>query len=267
MKCFKKKELIEKLGLSNEDAKLIMDYQKRLPILNEVGDGFCVDARELHKELGVGRDFTTWIKARVSKYKIEENKDYIVKIGFHQNGGKGGRPTSDYLLTLDTAKELALVENNDIGRVARRYFIKVEDSLKNILEWNRVRNLEKTNYKMMCKELDEYMLRNKGKNARFFDYSNEADKLNQICLGAKAKDIRDYFEAQDKITRDHLFKEYNEYLDKMQELDIMYLRMNMKKEMRYTLIQQGFKAMYPHATFVVADKDDEDNFKKVYSIA
>ena len=39
---------------------------------------------------------------------------------------KGGRPKTEYYLKLDTAKELAMVENNEQGRRVRKYFIQVE---------------------------------------------------------------------------------------------------------------------------------------------
>ena len=55
---FKKKDLEEKLGFSKEERKLVMDFQKKLPILTDDGEGFCVDARDLHNQLLVGRDFT-----------------------------------------------------------------------------------------------------------------------------------------------------------------------------------------------------------------
>ena len=40
--------------------------------------GLCswIDARTLHKELGVGKDFTNWVKGRISKYEFTENEDY-----------------------------------------------------------------------------------------------------------------------------------------------------------------------------------------------
>jgi len=86
---------------------------------------FVVDARPLHAFLGVGRDFSNWIKQRISKYKFIENEDFKV---FANSGVNplGGRPSAEYLITLDAAKELSMVENNDKGREARRYFIRCE---------------------------------------------------------------------------------------------------------------------------------------------
>ncbi|EIR0591449.1 antA/AntB antirepressor family protein [Salmonella enterica] len=86
------------------------------------------NARDLHKFLGVGKVFAAWITSRIAEYEFVENQDYI---SFFQNGKKpqGGRPTKDYHLTLDTAKELAMVERNDKGRQVRRYFIECEKRL------------------------------------------------------------------------------------------------------------------------------------------
>lgn len=83
------------------------------------------DARELHACLQVGRVFGAWIAGRIKEYGFTENVDYVV---FSETGKnpQGGRPTREYHLTLDMAKELAMVENNDRGRATRRYFIEVE---------------------------------------------------------------------------------------------------------------------------------------------
>lgn len=90
------------------------------------------DARELHQFLQVGKYFSNWIKKRIEDYGFIENQDFV---GFCQNGQKpiGGRPTTEYHLTLDMAKELAMVERNEQGRAARRYFIECEKALKQSL--------------------------------------------------------------------------------------------------------------------------------------
>ncbi|TPG77361.1 antA/AntB antirepressor family protein [Pseudomonas arsenicoxydans] len=46
----------------------------------------------------------------------------------------GDRRSTDYLLTLDMAKELAMIENSEIGRQVRRYFIEREKQLVAVLE-------------------------------------------------------------------------------------------------------------------------------------
>lgn len=103
-----------------------------------VGDGLVqtVNARELHAYLNVGRDFSNWIKARLAKFGLALGVDYVAEQIFgspdpaNQSGRGGDRRSVEYYLTLDTAKELAMVENNDRGRAVRRYFIECERRLQ-----------------------------------------------------------------------------------------------------------------------------------------
>jgi phage anti-repressor protein len=82
-----------------------------------------VNARELHSFLEVGRDFNTWINARIKRYGFEEGVDYTV-ISQSPKRGSGNRGvTKEYFITLDMAKELAMVELNDKGKQARRYIL------------------------------------------------------------------------------------------------------------------------------------------------
>lgn len=93
-----------------------------------------VDARLLHTRLGVRRQFGNWISERIEKYGFVENVDFVVFNNSVKNSDfpnlgenpKGGRPTNEYVLTLDMAKELCMVQNNEAGRKTRRYFIEVE---------------------------------------------------------------------------------------------------------------------------------------------
>ncbi len=86
-----------------------------------------VNARELHAYLENGDMFAHWIKDRISKYGFEENQDFALIWGNSQIKGRGGdRRSRDYHLTLDVAKELSMVENNEQGRKARRHFIAME---------------------------------------------------------------------------------------------------------------------------------------------
>ena len=84
------------------------------------------NARELHRFLKVGKIFAAWIKERIEQYGFESGHDFEEVFSDSGKNPKGGRPTKDYHLTLDTAKELAMVENNEQGKAARRYFIECE---------------------------------------------------------------------------------------------------------------------------------------------
>ena len=89
----------------------------------------AVNARELHTFLEVQTRFNDWIAARITDYAFVENQDYV---RFTENSVKpqGGRPSIGYFISLDMAKELSMVERNERGKEARRYFIECEKRLK-----------------------------------------------------------------------------------------------------------------------------------------
>jgi phage anti-repressor protein len=55
--------------------------------------------------LGIGRDFSTWIKGRIKDFSFEENQGFVISLSFRKNAG---RPTVEYHINLDMAKELAM---------------------------------------------------------------------------------------------------------------------------------------------------------------
>lgn len=90
-----------------------------------------VSAWELWKFLDISYSFSTWIKRRIEKYDFIENEDFVVVTS---TGVKLGNPQEDYILSLDMAKELAIIEKNPAGRVARRYFIQCEKKYRKFLD-------------------------------------------------------------------------------------------------------------------------------------
>jgi len=88
-----------------------------------------VSARELHEYLEVGKDFSTWIKDRIEKYDFLENSDYLLtKIGEQMPSGM--KYKIEYYLNLNMAKEIAMLENNNQGKLVRKYFIMVEEAYR-----------------------------------------------------------------------------------------------------------------------------------------
>lgn len=92
-----------------------------------------VDARTLHAFMGVGKRFASWMTERINEYGFIPNLDFLIvhNLSVPNSGSSKARPQKriDYHLTLDMAKELSMVERNEKGREARRYFIALERKL------------------------------------------------------------------------------------------------------------------------------------------
>lgn len=112
-----------------------------------------VSARELHVFLESKQEFANWIKNRIKKYGFIENQDYEVFDKFIKNSN-GGRPETEYALTLDTAKEIAMVEGNEKGRQARRYFIEAERQFKAIASPEQIQALQSRVLALEEKQID-----------------------------------------------------------------------------------------------------------------
>jgi len=89
-----------------------------------------INARDLHKFLESKQNFADWIKNRIKQYGFVENQDFVT---IHNSMKReiGGTIKIEYHITLNMAKELAMVERNEQGKKARQYFIKTEELLQN----------------------------------------------------------------------------------------------------------------------------------------
>ncbi|HIC7081890.1 TPA: antA/AntB antirepressor family protein [Campylobacter coli] len=93
----------------------------------ELQGAFPANVKNLFYFLEIDTKFADWINRRINHYDFIENQDYIIELVYTK-----GRPRKEYYVTLDMAKELCMVENNEKGRQARRYFIECEKRLKNL---------------------------------------------------------------------------------------------------------------------------------------
>lgn len=87
-----------------------------------------VNARELHAFLEVKSKFADWIVNRISDFGFAQDVDFTVILNSENN--LGGRPSKEYHVSLDMAKELSMVERNAKGKEARQYFIGIEKAYK-----------------------------------------------------------------------------------------------------------------------------------------
>ena len=77
---------------------------------------------DLHGVLEVKSKFADWIKNRLNDCDATEKEDFETFSKILEKG----RPTVEYIIKLDTAKEMAMLERNEKGKQVRKYFIDVE---------------------------------------------------------------------------------------------------------------------------------------------
>lgn len=95
---------------------------------NEQGQQL-VSARELYEGLNIKTHFSTWMKRNI-EFGFEENNDFSILKSGNPNGGID--KIDDYVVTLDMAKHIAMLQRNDLGMQFRNYFIECEKKLREI---------------------------------------------------------------------------------------------------------------------------------------
>ena len=118
-----------------------------------------VSARELHKFLEVKTRYNDWVNKRVKEYGFIENIDFIAITQKKVTAQGNTSEYIDHLLKINMAKELAMIENNDKGRVIRKYFIDCENKWNSpemiLMKANQIQHRMIESYK---KELDDIRL-------------------------------------------------------------------------------------------------------------
>lgn len=216
------KDELNQYGLSDEEISTILEYQALLPILQGQDDNSTVNARDLHKQLKSGRQFVDWIENRIKSYQLIKDVDYFtISRKYEIDGFTESKDILDYILTLDCAKQLAMVERTDIGALVRRYFITIEKAFKNRNTWNKNRK----NTLINCKELRSALITKREEllngvpewmvNGNL--YSIEFSLLNSVILGMSATQYRKEHNISDNAQIRNYFTE--DQLDDVERLE------------------------------------------------
>lgn len=219
-----KTENVTESGQGQTHAKIqnVVNFAERIPVLIcNIGnkDIQSVSGRKLHVFLKVGRDFTNWIKGRVKQFGFIEDVDYVIAENLSTPKRASAKSRQqvehDYILSLDMAKELSMVERNDQGKAARRYFIDCEERLRRVapeehsaalMDWRKNRVAACEDHKSMSEAVKGYIDRT-GDKQHGFAYSNECTFLNRLVLGMhppvwakqkgiSAKQVRDHMNTE-----------------------------------------------------------------------
>ena len=111
-----------------------------------------VSARDLHEGLKINTRFNDWFP-RMVEYGFTEGKDFYSKMS--KTSENGGRPSVDYDITVDMAKQICMIQRSEAGKRYRQYFIDLEKA------WNTPEQIMARALKMAEKTIEKLTLHNK----------------------------------------------------------------------------------------------------------
>jgi phage anti-repressor protein len=196
-----------------------------------------IDSLLLHKKLNVKSHHKDWLSRRLENYSFEKGVDYFSSKMSETK--KVGRPSKSILLTLDMAKELCMLENNDIGKATRKYFIKCEKQLRKT-EVIRLagKEVRKSLTDAVQESVEQERMHGRG-------YSNYTRMVYEVCgLTESYKDYKLWFDRHGK-DRPLTFRDYirTEELKRV-ELAESLIKPLLELDKQYSEIKDTLKPLF-----------------------
>ena len=190
------------------------------------GDKLTLSARELYKELNIAGRFSRWFE-QMSEYGFEENVDYTSVQNcteVQNNGGIQVRELQDYQITLDMAKEIAMLQRNEKGKEIRRKLIELEKA------WNSPEKVMARALDIAHKTIANLQIENEEMKPKAIFADAVATSDTSILIGDLAKLIK---QNGTDIGQKRLFERMRNdgYLIKKGTSKNMPTQMAMKKEL------------------------------------
>ena len=121
--------------------------------INTNSNDMTLSGRDLHEFLEVKTPYAKWFE-RMAEYGFDESTDYLVTDIFVPNSNGGKQTQIDHEIKLDMAKEIAMIQRNEKGKQARKYFLDVEK------KWNSPEMIMKRALEIANKNVENLMLEN-----------------------------------------------------------------------------------------------------------
>ncbi len=135
--------------------------------------GQAVSARDLHEALGMQKDFSDWFKYQAGKLGLTEEMDFTPILG-SKTEGSGGHNKIDYIMSLDTAKHIAMMSGGENAHKIREYFIRVEK------QWNSPEMVMARGLQMANKRIEGLTLQLSMKDQIIKELKPKADYTDSI---------------------------------------------------------------------------------------
>ena len=120
-------------------------------MINLNKDGL-VDARQLHTQLEIKTRFNDWFRRAIEICALEEGKEFYSNLS-KTSTDKGGRPTTEYSLTIDASKEVCIIGESKHAGAMRKYLI----GLSNQVDTSDLLTHDQVLYLVKLKEVFKYI--------------------------------------------------------------------------------------------------------------
>lgn len=156
------------------------------------GDRNVVGSKQLLVSLGISTRFDIWMQRFINDFALVEGFDFerLYKNVQMPNGGQK-RSLDDYVITLDVAKEICMLQRNKTGRSVRRYFIECERKMQDVQVAPPTPQLSRKELALMIVEAEEEIERLSEQNrmlepkAAYFDNVLSSDSSFPVTIIAK----------------------------------------------------------------------------------
>lgn len=140
------------------------------------GDKLTLSARDLHNQLQIHTKFNDWF-SRMKEYGFDEGTDFYSFL----SESTGGRPATDYQITLDMAKEIAMLQRNEKGKEIRRKLIELEKA------WNSPEKVMARALDIAHKTIASLQIKNEEMKPKALFADTVAASDSSILVGQEAK--------------------------------------------------------------------------------
>ena len=140
------------------------------------GDKLTLSARDLHNQLQIHTKFNDWF-SRMKEYGFDEGTDFYSFL----SESTGGRPATDYQITLDMAKEIAMLQRNEKGKEIRRKLIELEKA------WNSPEKVMARALDIAHKTIANLQIENEEMKPKALFADTVAASDSSILVGQEAK--------------------------------------------------------------------------------
>lgn len=165
---------------------------------SDTQEPFPINGRQLHDFLNVQTDYRKWFPRYQEHAGLIEGQDFRSKL----SESTGGRPETYHMLTLDAAKELAMLQKSDLGRLVRRYLIWAEKRMRHYVTQQPVARIDPEFQTLLNETMTSIKTFVEQQAAIRDDVNNLQERVTKLEEGKRYLSVVKEADSYDPVTAD-----------------------------------------------------------------